>query len=339
MIVRESIFFINLRQAYLVSPLYANRVSSRTVLFTSTPDEYLNKEAISRLFGEDIVRNIWIPTNVKDLSDAVDKRDSIAMKLEKAEIALIKKANQARLKQNKHSKAEGEELKALRSNSTSQNNRPSHDLEATVDSSKQESWSNWIEKKDRPSHKLGLLGLIGEKVDTIDWCRKELSQKIPDVDKMQQEHRDGKNKKLNSVFVEFETLRDAQSAFQALTHHESLHMSPRYTGIAPGEIIWSNLRIKWFERILRFLITTGFWIGLVIFWSIPVALISSISSIGYLESLPGLQWLSFLQNLPPWASGLVTGLLPSILLSVLMSLLPPVLRCEYWCVLQQCSHC
>ncbi len=35
MITRESIYYINLRQAYLLSPLYAERLSSRTVLFTS----------------------------------------------------------------------------------------------------------------------------------------------------------------------------------------------------------------------------------------------------------------------------------------------------------------
>ena len=35
MITRESIFYINLRQAYLLSPYYASRISSRTVLFTS----------------------------------------------------------------------------------------------------------------------------------------------------------------------------------------------------------------------------------------------------------------------------------------------------------------
>lgn len=35
MITRESIYYINLRQAYLLSPLYSARLSSRTVLFTS----------------------------------------------------------------------------------------------------------------------------------------------------------------------------------------------------------------------------------------------------------------------------------------------------------------
>jgi hypothetical protein len=305
MIVRESIFFINLRQAYLVSPLYANRVSSRTVLFTSTPDEYLNEEAMKRLLGPELVKNIWIPGNVSDLKEAVQKRDDLAMKLEKAEISLIKKANARRLKQEKKDgKGPGEELKTLRSTSTDYNNRDDNDVEAHVDTAEKDAMK-WIETQDRPTHKIGLMGLFGEKVDTIAWCRNELETKIPEVERYQQDHRDGKQKSLNSVFVEFKTLRDAQSAFQSLTHHEPLHMSPRYTGIAPGEIIWSNLRMKWFERIIRFLATTAFWIGLIVFWSVPVAFISSIASVGYLVRLPGLQWLSFLERLPDWASGLV----------------------------------
>lgn len=35
MITRESIYYINIRQAYLLSPLYAERLSSRTVLYCS----------------------------------------------------------------------------------------------------------------------------------------------------------------------------------------------------------------------------------------------------------------------------------------------------------------
>lgn len=35
MITRESIYYINIRQAYLLSPLYASRISSRIVLFCS----------------------------------------------------------------------------------------------------------------------------------------------------------------------------------------------------------------------------------------------------------------------------------------------------------------
>lgn len=39
-ITRESIYFINLRRAYLLAPFNSARISSRTVLFTDVPVEY-----------------------------------------------------------------------------------------------------------------------------------------------------------------------------------------------------------------------------------------------------------------------------------------------------------
>src|SRR4051812_32732510 len=100
MITRESIYYINLRQAYLLSPYYASRLSSRTVMFTSVPDEYLVEENVRRMLG-DSVRRVWIASDVSDLEDEVKQRDKVAMKLEAAETKLIKAANAARLKAEK----------------------------------------------------------------------------------------------------------------------------------------------------------------------------------------------------------------------------------------------
>lgn len=96
-VVRESIYFVNLRQAYLSSPYYADRLSSRTVLLTSVPKKYLDEARLRKLYG-DSVRKVWIPKTSKELANAVKEREQTAERLEKAEIALMKKANVARLK-------------------------------------------------------------------------------------------------------------------------------------------------------------------------------------------------------------------------------------------------
>jgi len=104
-------------------------------------------------------------------------------------------------------------------------------------------------------------------------------------------------------------------------------MTPRYIGLNPGDIIWSNLRIKWWELIVRQSATIGFVVALIIFWAIPVAFVGAISQLDKLqEKAP---FLKFINKLPSVILGVVTGLLPSILLAVLMALLPIVLRCEY----------
>lgn len=222
MITRECIYYINLRQAYLMSPLYASRISARTVLYTSVPDEYMNETKLRRML-EPGVRRVWLATDCKDLTDKVEERDKTAMKLEGAETKLIKTANKNRLKAEK---------KGDRSNSD----------EAAIGENGSAA-GRYLQPKERPMHRLKML--IGKKVDTIDWSREQLQRLIPEVDAAQAEHKTGNAKLLNSVFVEFETLSEAQAAYQSLTHHQILQMAPRFTGMTPDEVIWSNLGISW----------------------------------------------------------------------------------------------
>lgn len=319
MVTRESIYYINLRQAYLLSPYYASRLSSRTVLFTSVPDEYLNEANVRRMLGESVER-VWIPTDTGDLEDEVKERDKTALKLEAAETKFIKAANAARLKEAKK-KGKREEDIALEA--------LNQDTEAGSIASR------YLSAKDRPTHRLK--PLIGKKVDTIDWCRAELEKRIPKVREMQAKHKslDGV-KKVNAIFVQFTTLQEAQSAYQSLTHHQVLHMAPRYTGMTPGEIIWSNLRIKWWERVIRIVATISFVVALVVFWSFPVAAVGFISNLENLKDQSsgnppttfkeGFHWLNWLLALPHVIFGVVSGLLPTVALAVLMSLLPIILR-------------
>jgi calcium permeable stress-gated cation channel len=314
MITRESIFYINLRQAYLMSPLYAKRISSRTVLFTSVPKEYLNEAKLRSMLGEHVVR-IWIPTNTKDLDDIVGERDKTAMKLEAAETKLIKLANAARLKAIKKGTIRAEDTTGI-----------------TGDGAESGSIAGrWISQKQRPTHRLK--PIIGRKVDTISWARAELPRLINETETEQRKHRAREVDILSSVFVEFDSLPEAQAAYQSLTHHQALHMAPRYTGMTPGEIIWSNLRIAWWERVMRFTATTAATVAVIIFWSIPVAIVASFSNINYL--IDSFTWLEFLRKIPPVIFGVVSGLLPVVLLVVLMILLPIFLRCKGFPVLIQ----
>jgi len=97
LITRESIYYINLRQAFLLSPTYANRISSRTVLFTSVPAPYLDEHKLRKVFGE-AVRRVWITGETKEVDEVVEERDKVAFRLEAAEVKLIKLANAERNK-------------------------------------------------------------------------------------------------------------------------------------------------------------------------------------------------------------------------------------------------
>ena len=262
-ITRETVYFINLRHAYLLAPFNASRISSRTVLFTDVPTEYLNIEKLRSVFGASMSQ-AWLTTNTKALEKDVENRDKAAMKLEGAEIKLSQKAIKKRMKAEK----KGGKPPA----------RDVADEEAGAVS------SPWLDKKDRPTHRLGKIPLIGKKVDSIDWSRTELKELIPKVEKDQASHQGFKETLVPAVFVEFTTQQAAEAAYRRMTPRKSPHMNPRAVAVTPNEVIWKNLRIKRTERMGRKAATTTFITLMIIFWAIPVAVVGAISNINYLTN-------------------------------------------------------
>lgn len=200
MVTRESLYFINLRQAYFMSPLYAARISSKTVLFTSVPQEYLDEGKIRRMYGDDKVKNVWLVSDASDLADMVEERDKAAFTLEGAEVNLIKSATKARVKANGAADTPSDQ-----DPSKTPAQEDANDESGSVA-------ARWIKQSDRPTHRTKMI--IGKKVDSIDWCRKEIERLDPEIDDLQAKHRSGDAKLVNSVFVEFYDQNLAQSAFQ-----------------------------------------------------------------------------------------------------------------------------
>lgn len=296
MIHRESRYCYQIRQAFLSAPDQGDLVSSRTVLYLNVPKEYQDERIIRKLFGESNVRCIWIPRETNDLEEKVGERNDVAMKLEQAEINIVKQANHNFLSPPKQADAENT------------------------------GGSNIIK---RPTHRLK--PLIGEKVDTIEWARNELKRLNPEVESSQRAYKkDIDARALGCVFVEFIGQREAQSALQSVTHHDPGRMTPRYTSVHPEDIVWGNLDINQHSRSLRYLVYVATMAALVIAWSIPVTAIATVSRISYLENkFSWLHWLTFVERLPTGIRGIIPGLLPTLLLTIVMSVLPLILRRKF----------
>jgi calcium permeable stress-gated cation channel len=262
-ITRETIYFINLRHAYLLAPFNAARISSRTVLFTDVPTEYMNKEKLLALFGTSM-RRAWLATDCDDLTEKVEERDKDAFMLEGAEIKLSQTANKRRLKWEK----KNDKRKDAPADGA--------DTEAAIPGAR------YQKQTDRPTHRLGKIPLIGKKVDTIDWTRTELKRLIPEVEKDQIAHRKEDAKILNTAFVEFNNQLAAETAYRRMTPRKSPRMNPRAISTTPDEVVWKNLRIKKTERTGRKFAANTFLTLMIIFWAIPVAVVGSISNINYL---------------------------------------------------------
>lgn len=192
-------------------------------------------------------------------------------------------------------------------------------------------WKNYLSQKDRPTHHLPLfkwmpgLPLIGQKVDTIHYCRKELARLNVEIEQDQTEP--DRFPLMNSAFIQFNSQVAAHMACQSVNHHIPRQMGPRYLEVNPNDIVWENMRIKWWERYIRVMLVTCAVAGLIIGWATPVAFVGAISQVSYLsQTVP---FLKFIGDFPPWILGLISGILPPLFLAILMALLPIILRSKF----------
>ncbi|KAJ5272312.1 Protein of unknown function DUF3779 phosphate metabolism [Penicillium angulare] len=277
---------------------YASRMSSRTVLFMSCPPDYRNEKKLRQVFGNAIQR-IWITSECDELTKLVDERDKLAFKLETNETKLIRRANKVRIQAVKTGEFSSDTCLDCESSNPA-----------------------WSHKVQRPTHRLKYL--FGKKVDSIHHYREELARVTEEVERLQRKHQEGDAKQLSAIFIEFNTQADAQIAFQTVSHHQPFHMTPRFIGISPKEVVWSALNLSWKQRVSRRFAVQAFIGAMVIFWSFPAAIVGTISNITYLSNL--IPFLKFILSLPEFVKGAIEGLLPAAALALLMSLVPIICR-------------
>jgi calcium permeable stress-gated cation channel len=286
LVTRERLFLIGLRQAYLLSKPNARRLSSRVVLFISAPDEAIQENHLSKVFGPDAVRS-WLVTNLDKLKKLVDDRNQEAMKLEGAQVELCKKANSRRWKNRK-------------ANSTLQR----------------------VSEEDLPMHRM--MSIFGFKVNIIEASRNALLDIAPEIEKHRRSHPPKHHDHNMAIFVEFRTQGTAHRAVQQIQYHNPLKLQPRYVGVLPKEVLWQNLTIGAADRIFRGYVATAFIVAAILLWSIPIGFVAAISNINYLADK--IHFLRYINNLPSPILGFITGFLPPYIMSEFVSYVPKFFR-------------
>lgn len=192
-------------------------------------------------------------------------------------------------------------------------------------------WKEYIKPEDRPTHRLAMFTWtphwfpaipgINKKVDTIYWCRKELARLNMEIEIDQKEPE--RFPLMNSAFIQFNHQVAAHMACQAISHHVPRHMAPRTVEIAPSDVIWDNMSIKWWELWLRKGVVIVIVAGMVILWAFPVAWTSTLSNITALAQK--YSWLEWLNQIPKRLLQAVSGVLPTIVLALLLVIVPKIL--------------
>lgn len=191
-------------------------------------------------------------------------------------------------------------------------------------------WRRYIEEKDRDTYRLPIFGwswmpslpLIGKKVDTIYYCRKEVARLNVEIED-DQAHPE-RFPLMNSAFIQFNHQVAAHMACQSVSHHIPQQMAPRLVEIDPNDVIWNNMSIPWWQNYIRTAIVVTVVTGMIILWAIPVAFTSALSQLTVLAQT--YSWLSWLSQVPTWFRSVLQGVLPPALLGLLVFLLPIILR-------------
>ena len=191
-------------------------------------------------------------------------------------------------------------------------------------------WKQYIEDKGRETMRLPIFGwqwmpslpLMGEKVDRINYCRREVARLNVEIED-DQAHPE-RFPLMNSAFVQFNHQVAAHMACQSLSHHVPQQMAPRLVEIDPNDVIWENMSIPWWQSYGRTSFVVSVVCGMIVLWAVPVAFTASLSQIHLLAQQ--YTWLNWLDRAPGVIINIIQGVLPATLLALLMFLLPIILR-------------
>lgn len=205
-------------------------------------------------------------------------------------------------------------------------------MSADYDDDKDENaaWRKYIDPKDRETIRLPVvkqdwfpaLPWIGEKVDRIYYCRKELARLNAEIEADQANAENFPY--MSSAFIQFNHQVAAHMACQSVSHHTPHTMTPRIVEISPDDVLWDNMSIKWWERYTRTAFVVGISTGLIILYAVPVTFTSLLSDISTLAQQ--ITWLAWLNDFPEIAKSIIQGVLPPALLQLILILVPIIYR-------------
>ena len=99
-----------------------------------------------------------------------------------------------------------------------------------------------------PTDRIGFLGLIGKKVDNIEYYNEKIIELTP---KLEMEQKDTlRDKQQDSALVFFTSRVIAASAAQCL-HAQNVNKWTVTNAPKPRQLIWTNLKIKCYQRKVR----------------------------------------------------------------------------------------
>lgn len=196
---------------------------------------------------------------------------------------------------------------------------------------KRERLQNWLDynqlkferhpEKKRPTSKKGFLGLWGEKVDSIDYYRKQLTEFDERLTMERQRVLKDPKYIMPAAFVSFNSRWGACVCAQT-TQSKNPTLWLTNWAPEPRDVYWKNLAIPFVSLTIRKLVISLLVFALVFFYMIPIAFVQSLANLDGLEKVaPFLRPVIELK----FVKSFLQGFLPGLALKIFLYILPSVL--------------
>jgi hypothetical protein len=294
---REKIFYLDLKHEYRVLKRQIGHPDFRTVLFTNVVQEIGNLDDVNKVFGDMHGVQVWFATDVRSLTKSLRQRTSLVDKIDTI-LTKLPSEHFGRLEHGFEKGIANTKTQVCRPVLSSAS--PEYQMEAVkyyaakIKSLKVDEKQRLHEARCRGVH--AIKGIDGSPVE-------------PDSPRL-----------LPSVFARFDSVVDAEIARRSRFHKDLTCFIPHCMDISPKDICWENLRHGWWQSLVRTMLSQAIILGMIIFWSVPVAVATALANIENI--VPDSLWSD---NIPPVVRNALSGLLPSLVLSMLMSLPPRII--------------
>lgn len=171
----------------------------------------------------------------------------------------------------------------------------------------------------KPTNRTGFLGLLGEKVDSIEYYSEKINESVSKLEAEQKVTL--REKQQASALVFFTSRVTAASAAQSL-HARMVDTWTVTDAPEPRQILWSNLPKNFYERRARQIVVYVIVALTIFFYMIPIGFISAFTTLANLKKL--LPFLKPIVNIGSIKT-VLEAFLPQIALLVFLALLPKFL--------------
>jgi len=171
----------------------------------------------------------------------------------------------------------------------------------------------------RPKNKTGFLGLIGKKVDSIEYYREKINDLIP---KLEAEQKVTLRERQQPAALVFFTSRVAAASAAQCLHAQIVDAWTVIEAPEPRQLLWTNLPKKYYERVVRENVIYVIVFLTIFFYMIPITFVSAFTTLENLKKL-----LPFTKPIVNQAAvrTVLEAFLPQIALLVFLALLPKLL--------------